>query len=98
MRPLGQYLLSDMPIADGQETLSRLLAQGPVDVGDEVFGPLQPHRDANYPVAQPNSDTSFGSHRTMGCRRRMGDKGFGVTQVIGDVDQLQFVQYFESPL
>jgi hypothetical protein len=38
---LGQYLLSDMPIADGgQETLSRLLAQGPVDVGDEVFGSL----------------------------------------------------------
>jgi hypothetical protein len=40
MRPLGQYLLSDKPIADGQETLSKLLAQGPVDVGDEVFGSL----------------------------------------------------------
>ena len=40
MRLLGQYLLSDRQIADGQETLSRLLAQGPVDVGDEVFGSL----------------------------------------------------------
>src|SRR5271155_1959167 len=97
MRPSCQYLLSDMQIADGQETLSGLLAQGPVDVGNQVIGALQSHRDANYPVAQPNSRTSFGSHRTMGCRRRMGDKGFRVAQVVGDVDQLQFVQYLKSP-
>ena len=28
----------------------------------------------------------------------MGDKGFRVAQVVGDVDQLQFVQHLKSPL
>src|ERR1700753_4329087 len=87
-----------MSIADGQRTLSELLAQSPVEIGDQVFGALQSHRDANYAVAQANSSTPLGPHRTVGCRRRVGDKGFGITQVVGDVDQLQLVQYLESAL
>ena len=77
---------------------ARRLAQGLIDVGDQIVGAFQPDRDADHAVAEPDRGAALRAHRPVSRRRRMGDKRFGVAEVVGDVDQPQLVEHFEGPL
>ena len=75
----------------------RRLAQGLVDIGDQIVGAFQPDRDADHAVTEPDRGAALRAHRPVSRRRRMRDKRFGVAEVVGNVDQPQLVEHLEGP-
>ena len=49
------------------------LAQGLVDIGDQVVGAFQPDRDADHAVAEPDRGAALRAHRPVSRGGRMGD-------------------------
>ena len=69
--------------------------QGLAEIGDQVVAILQAHRQAHEPFGNSHLGLLLGREALMGCRVRMTDQTLRISEIVGDVDQLEPVKGLE---